>query len=337
MRPTDRVLMLGSLLLVLLCVEAASTLDSRLDVHWDLWKKTHGKTYRNEVENNHRRGLWEKNLMLITMHNLEASMGLHTYELGMNFMGDLTPEEIQQFFATLSPPNDVERSSSPFVGSTGADVPDTMDWREKGCVTSVKMQGSCGSCWAFSAAGALEGQLAKTTGKLVDLSPQNLVDCSGKYGNHGCNGGFMHKAFQYVIDNQGIDSDASYPYTGYQQQCHYSSVYRAANCSQYSFLPEGDEEALKQALATIGPISVAIDATRPRFAFYKSGVYDDSSCTQKVNHGVLAVGYGTLNGQDYWLVKNSWGVSFGDQGYIRMSRNKNDQCGIALYGCYPIM
>ena len=147
----------------------------------------------------------------------------------------------------------------------------------------------------------------------------------------------MHKAFQYVIDNHGIDSDASYPYTGLTQQCHYNPAYRAANCSQYSFLPQGDEGALKEALATIGPISVGIDATRPRFAFYRSGVYDDSSCSQNVNHGVLAVGYGTLNGQDYWLVKNSWGVKFGDQGYIRMSRNKNDQCGIAMFGCYPIM
>lgn len=337
MRPTDQGLMLGSLLLVSLCVGAAATFDSRLDIHWDLWKKTHGKTYNSDVENMHRRGLWEKNLMLITMHNLEASMGIHTYELGMNFMGDLTPEEIQLYFATLTPPTDLKRGPSPFLGATGADAPDSMDWREKGCVTSVKMQGACGSCWAFSAAGALEGQLAKKTGKLVDLSPQNLVDCSSKYGNHGCNGGLMHQAFKYVIDNQGIDSDASYPYTGRQQQCRYNSMNRAANCSDYNFLPEGDEGALKQALATIGPISVAIDAKRPRFAFYRSGVYDDPSCSQDVNHGVLAVGYGTLNGQDYWLVKNSWGASFGDQGFIRMARNKNDQCGIARYGCYPIM
>ncbi|XP_076593423.1 cathepsin S-like [Chaetodon auriga] len=337
MSATVQGLMLGSLLLFSLCVRAAAMFDSRLDVHWDLWKKTHKKTYRNEVEDESRRELWEKNLMLITMHNLEASMGLHTYELSMNHMGDMTPEEIQQSFATLSPPTDIQRAPSAFAGTSGADVPDTMDWREKGCVTSVKMQGSCGSCWAFSAAGALEGQLAKKTGKLVDLSPQNLVDCSSKYGNHGCNGGFMTNAFQYVIDNQGIDSDASYPYKGRDQQCHYNPMYRAANCSQYSFLPEGNEGALKEALATIGPISVAIDATRPRFTFYRSGVYDDSSCTQKVNHGVLAVGYGTLNGQDYWLIKNSWGSTFGDGGYIRMARNKNDQCGIALYGCYPIM
>ncbi|KAK9514359.1 hypothetical protein VZT92_027832 [Zoarces viviparus] len=338
MTRTVQGLMLGSLLLVSLCVGAAAVFNSRLDVHWGLWKKTHEKNYRNEVEDVRRRELWESNVMLITVHNLEASMGLHTYELSMNHMGDLTPEEILQSYATLSSPTGIQRAASAFVGTSGADAPDTMDWRAKGCVTSVKNQGSCGSCWAFSAAGALEGQLAKTTGKLVDLSPQNLVDCSSKYGNHGCNGGFMHQAFQYVIDNQGIDSDASYPYRGQQsQQCLYKAAHRAANCSSYSFLPQGDEGALKEAIATIGPISVAIDATRPTFAFYRSGVYDDTSCSQKVNHGVLAVGYGTLKEGDYWLVKNSWDTKFGDQGYIRMARNKRNQCGIAEYGCYPTM
>ncbi|XP_034409395.1 cathepsin S-like [Cyclopterus lumpus] len=337
MTPTAQGLMLGSLLLVSLCVGAAAMFDSRLDVQWELWKKTNEKQYRNEVEDVRRRELWERNLMLINDHNLEASMGLHTYELSMNHMGDLTPEEILQSYATLSPPTDIQRAPSAFAGTTGAGAPDTVDWRAKGYVSSVKNQGSCGSCWAFSAVGALEGQLAKTTGKLVDLSPQNLVDCSGKYGNRGCNGGFMNQAFRYVIDNQGIDSEAAYPYRGQAQQCRYEAADRAANCSGYSFLPPGDEGALKEALATIGPISVAIDATQRTFAFYRSGVYDDARCTQKVNHGVLVVGYGTLNGDDYWLVKNSWGASFGDRGYIRMSRNKKNQCGIALYGCYPTM
>ncbi|XP_071398025.1 cathepsin S-like [Centroberyx affinis] len=330
--------MLGTLLLVSQCVGAAAMFDTRLDVHWEKWKKTHGKKYQTESkEELYRRELWERNLMLITIHNLEASMGQHTYDLSMNHMGDLTQEEILQSFATLRPPTDLQREPYTFVGSADAAVPDTMDWRERGCVTKVKDQGACGSCWAFSAAGALEGQLAKTTGKLVDLSPQNLVDCSSKYGNRGCNGGLMHKAFQYVIDNQGIDSDASYRYIGVEQKCRYNPLNRAANCSRYSLLPEGDEAALKQALATIGPISVGIDAARPKFAFAHSGVYDDPSCTQNFNHAVLVVGYGTLNGQDYWLVKNSWGTSFGDQGYVRMVRNKNNQCGIARYGCYPIM
>ncbi|XP_030248534.1 cathepsin S-like [Sparus aurata] len=339
MTPRHQGLMLGSILLFSLCLGAAATLDSKLDFQWDLWKKTHEKTYQNEVEEASRRELWEQNLMLITKHNLEASMGLHTYEMGMNHMGDLTPEEILQTLATYIPPTDIQRAPSPFNGTLSPPVPNTIDWRKKGYVTKVKNQGDCGSCWAFSAVGALEGQLFKKTGKLVDLSPQNLLDCSStpKYGNLGCKGGWLSKAFKYVMDNQGIDSEASYPYKGRVSKCRYNSRYRAARCSRYYFLPQDDERALTHALATIGPISVSVDSSQNGFKFYKRGVYTDPSCTKKTNHAVLAVGYGTLNGQDYWLVKNSWGRKWGDQGYIRMARNKNDQCGIAMYACYPTM
>ncbi|XP_062279348.1 cathepsin S-like isoform X1 [Scomber scombrus] len=278
--------MLGSLLFVSLCVGAAAMFESKqLDNNWDLWKKNHGKTYQDEVENIHRRKLWEKNLMLITMHNLEASMGLHSYELGMNFMGDM---------------------------------------------------GSCGSCWAFSAVGALEGQVALRTGKLINLSPQNLVDCSTPYGNMGCNGGWYTDAFDYIRDN-GIESEDSYPYQGNDGQCHHSSNSNVATCSYHHCLPAGDEDMMKQAVYTIGPISVAIDASPEEFSFYKSGVYDNPMCTHGLNHAVVVVGYGTENGKDYWLVKNSWGTSYGEEGYIRMSRNKYNQCGIALVPCYPIM
>ncbi|XP_049585369.1 cathepsin S, ortholog2, tandem duplicate 1 [Syngnathus scovelli] len=331
-------LMLTGLLLVSLhTVLAAAMLDMDLDEHWMLWKKTHGKWYRSQPEDLHRRGLWEKNLMLITLHNLEASMGLHSYQLSMNILGDLTPDEIRQSFANLTPPTDFHNRSSDWPLRQMVDIPDSVDWRDQKYVTSVKMQGSCGSCWAFSAAGALEGQLARTTGRLVDLSPQNIMDCSGKYGNRGCYGGFISAAFQYVIDNGGIDSEKSYPYTGKFGQCRYSAAQRAANCSGYNVLPENDEDALKQALAVIGPISVAIDASRPTFAFYSSGVYDDASCSKSVNHAVLAVGYGTQDGKQFWLVKNSWGASFGDGGYIRMARGKSNQCGIAMFACYPVM
>ncbi|KAM9309962.1 uncharacterized protein KZ484_025887 [Pholidichthys leucotaenia] len=337
MSPTAQDLMLGSLLLVSLCMGAAAMFEGQLDVHWELWKKMHKKNYENEVENVRRRAIWEENLMFVTMHNLEVSLGLHSYEVGMNHLGDLTRDEIRRFYAPLTAPTNLQRAPSTFLNGSRAALPDSVDWRQQGYVTRVKTQGECGSCWAFSAAGALEGQLAKTTGKLVDLSPQNLVDCSGEYGNYGCNGGMPFQAFQYIIANHGIDSEASYPYEGRDGQCRYNPKYRASTCSSFRNLRSGDENDLKQAVATVGPISVAIDAMLDSFRFYKGGVYDDPSCNQEVNHAVLLVGYGTEGGKDYWLVKNSWGTEWGENGYVRMVRNKGDQCGIASYGCYPII
>ncbi|KAL0148092.1 hypothetical protein M9458_056632 [Cirrhinus mrigala] len=194
-------MMLGSLLFVVCCSTALAHFNANLDQNWELWKKTHNKFYSSKDEELDRMKLWERNFELIAIHNLEASMGLHSYDLSMNHMGDMTTEEILRMFATTRVPPGFKRQAPEFVGSPGAAVPDSLDWRENGYVTS----GACGSCWAFSAIGALEGQLMKTTGKLVDLSPQNLVDCSSSYGTNGCSGGWMNDAFQYVIGNGGID------------------------------------------------------------------------------------------------------------------------------------
>lgn len=327
--------MVGACLLVVLYATVWAEFNSRLDQHWLLWKKTHQKKYQNEVEEMGRRALWEENLQYINAHNLEESLGLHTYTLAMNHMGDLSDEEVRQFYATLRVPSDLKRAPLALI-SADVEVPDSVDWRKRGYVTKVKNQGKCGSCWAFSAVGALEGLLAKTTGKLpVDLSPQNLVDCSGKYGNKGCNGGFMHKAFQYVIDNRGIDSDTSYPYKAEAgPECRYSTTYRAANCSAFYFV-RADEDDLKQAVAAFGPISVGVHSSCRSFLYYKSGVLNDPACRKQVDHGVLAVGYDTAAGLDYWLVKNSWGTSWGEQGYIRIARNKNQMCNIATYSVFP--
>ncbi|XP_051926162.1 procathepsin L-like [Hippocampus zosterae] len=330
--------MLGSLLLAVLWgASLGADVSPALDGHWELWKKAHDKVYRHQVEESGRRRIWEENLLMINLHNLEATLGLHTYELAMNHLGDLTKEEVSGTLTGTVVPSDLDRIQLNFNWERSAPPPPSLDWRKRGMVTQVRTQGSCGSCWAFSAVGALEGQLKKTTGALTSLSPQNLVDCSLDFGNHGCRGGFMTHAFRYVNKNGGIDSDRAYPYTAKRGECAYKPEDRAANCSGYSFVPKGDEDALKVALANVGPISVAIDASRSNFHFYRHGVYEDPACSHKVNHGVLAVGYGKENGKDYWLVKNSWGVKFGDQGYIKMARNRLNQCGIALHACFPIM
>ncbi|XP_065402467.1 cathepsin S isoform X1 [Macaca fascicularis] len=294
------------LCVLLVCSSAVAQLhkDPTLDHHWHLWKKTYGKQYKEKNEEAVRRLIWEKNLKFVMLHNLEHSMGMHSYDLGMNHLGDMTSEEVMSLMSSLRVPSQWQRNIT-YKSNANQILPDSVDWREKGCVTEVKYQGSCGACWAFSAVGALEAQLKLKTGKLVSLSAQNLVDCSTeKYGNKGCNGGFMTRAFQYIIDNNGIDSDASYPYKATDQKCQYDSKYRAATCSKYTELPYGREDVLKEVVANKGPVSVGVDASHPSFFLYRSGVYYEPSCTQNVNHGVLVVGYGVLNGKEYWLVKN---------------------------------
>jgi cathepsin L len=307
---------------------------------WEGWKMVHQKNYTSPEEEKFRLKIFMENKQRIARHNNRYMKGHHAYKLEMNHYGDLLPHE---FASQMNGYRSDLKQNSGLLGATyispaNVELPKEVDWRTKGAVTPVKNQGQCGSCWSFSATGALEGQHFRKTGKLVSLSEQNLVDCSVSYGNHGCNGGLMDFAFKYIKDNGGIDTEESYPYEGEDDTCRYSKKNKGATDIGFTDIPQGDEDALKAALATVGPVSIAIDASQPSFQFYSEGVYDEPNCSPaNLDHGVLAVGYGSDNGQDYWLVKNSWGPEWGDQGYIKMARNKNNMCGIASAASYPMV
>jgi len=259
--------------------------------------------------------------------------GGHSHQVELNKFADLTSEEYQRLLlGTHITVEHVPESPVQIVLPMAAAV----DWRTKGYVTPVKDQGQCGSCWSFSATGATEGAHAKATGQLVSLSEANLMDCDKA--SDACDGGLMDNAFKYIINNKGIDTEASYPYKGVKEACRYSAANVGATLKTYKDVSSGSESALQAALETVGPISVAIDASKKSFQLYKTGIYYEPTCsTKRLDHGVLAVGYGTdESGADYWIVKNSWGQSWGDlQGYILMSRNKQNNCGIATSASYP--
>ena len=293
----------------------------------------HGKEYSTELEELDRHAIWQSNKKYIDEHNANAeSFG---FTLAMNEFGDLDPAEFAKRFNGYRVSGE-RKDGKIYKPPRNLGLPTTVDWRTKGVVTPVKNQGQCGSCWAFSATGSLEGQHALKTTTLVSLSEQNLVDCSGAYGNEGCNGGWMDQAFEYIKNNNGIDTEASYPYQAEDEPCRFKAADVGATCTGYVDVAHKDEMALQKASADIGPISVAIDASHMSFQFYTSGVYNEPSCSQTMlDHGVLVVGYGTDGGKDYWLVKNSWGANWGMAGYIKMSRNKDNQCGIATQASYP--
>ncbi|XP_027708062.1 cathepsin L1-like [Vombatus ursinus] len=188
-------------------------LDRTLDAKWHQWKSKHRRTY-GANEDNWRRATWEKNMRMIEMHNRQYSAGKHSFQLEMNKFGDMTSDEFRQVMNGFRQNRFQRNKGTLFREPLLVQTPESVDWREKGYVTPVKNQGHCGSCWAFSATGSLEGQWFHKTRKLVSLSEQNLVDCSKDYGNEGCNGGLMDNAFQYVKKNGGIDTEQSYPYQG---------------------------------------------------------------------------------------------------------------------------
>ncbi len=295
----------------------------------------HGKVYRDELEELHRYTVWQSKRAFVNEHNRHA--GEFGYTLAMNKFSDMSSDEMTVRYKGLVMEEQVHSNATKYFQPSRHFKPLALvDWRDKGAVTPVKDQKQCGSCWAFSSTGAIEGQHFLKTKQLVSLSEQNLIDCSGSWGNHGCNGGNPFKAFNYTRDNRGIDTEESYPYEAVEGKCRFSVKSIGATVTGYVRIPYSDESALLEAVTTVGPIAVAIDASDTTFQQYSGGVYYNSWCsTWNLDHAVLIVGYGTYGGKDYWLVKNSWGEDWGMDGYIRMARNKNNNCGIATSAVYP--
>jgi cathepsin F len=224
----------------------------------------------------------------------------------------------------------LERSDELMTVQINGDVPSEFDWRDHGAVTPVKDQGQCGSCWAFSTTGNIEGVSAIKTGVIQQLSESQLVDCDNV--NQGCNGGIMHKAMDYLKAN-GSQTETSYPYKPVKRTCKYDAKEVVVNISGYSFIANlteaRDEKEIRDILYSNGPLSIAINATP--FQFYTGGVFNPSNCKSTgLNHGVLIVGYGSENGNDFWIIKNSWGNKWGEKGYIRILRGKG-VCGLNTY------
>jgi len=311
--------------------------NPKLKQAWSEWKQTYGKVYANEMEEIYRLDIFSKNLHYIEKHN----RGNHTFTLAMNQFGDQTAKE---FAAKM---NHVEYDATTTIrNTTGIKIhshdpkvtlPASIDWRSYGAVSFVKNQGSCGACYSFSATGALEGAWALSGNGLPNLSEQQIIDCSGGYGNIGCAGGLPDLAFEYLIAFGGSQTAASYNYEGAQGPCRSSSGQLGAYITSYVDVQSQNEAALQNAIAYNGPISIAIDASHSSFQFYSTGVYYEPACSPTaLDHGVLVVGYGTTSGYQYYIVKNSWGTAWGEAGYILMTRNNNNNCGIATLAAYPI-
>jgi len=317
-------------LLIATAFAAVDETDANLLREWQDYKVAFGKSYASEDEHSNRLSIFAANHKFITEFPTDRG-----FSVGHNEFSDMTNAEFRARFNGMNISAKPTHKKSRFsVKATAGDV----DWRKEGAVTGVKNQGQCGSCWSFSSTGSIEGAWKLAGNKLTSLSEQNLIDCSTAQGNEGCEGGLMDQAFQYVISNNGIDTEASYPYTATgPNACRFTRSNVGASIKSFHDVPSGSESALLNAV-TKTPTSVAIDASHSSFQFYSGGVYNEPACSSsQLDHGVLSIGYGTYQGTAYWLVKNSWGTSWGLNGYIMMSRNKNNQCGIATAASYPIV
>jgi len=311
-----------------------------MNTAFEQFKRDFGRSYAPELEPQ-RKLIFVENYGFIRGFNWEAAdLGI-SYRLGVNNFADLTNEEFRRLYLSHPKPASVPRQ----VEQTRpwSDLPDSVDWVAKGVVTPVRDQGPLGASWTFAAVAAIESAYALYNGTLVELSEQNLIDCCTRADSE-CR--TATDGFVYVIRNNGIETEKAYPFHGGSQQyCYFDPTKVGATITGLGSVESGNETDLQDATAKVGPVAVTINASLRSFQFYTSGIYDDASCTSdNLDHDVVVVGYGlnatgagVLNDErPFWKVKNSWGKSWGEEGYIRLARNANNLCGIASLGAYPL-
>jgi len=289
----------------------------------------HGRSYGTKEEFELRSQIFKETLARVYLENQQPE---NTFTVAVNKFADWTPQEFKRILGYKA------RAASPKLDFAATAIPDSVDWRTKGAVNAVQDQGQCGSCWAFSAVGAMESRWEIKSGKLEKLSEQQLVDCAGgTYGNEGCNGGYETSGIQYATD-KGMMTEADYPYLGYDSTCAYVKAKTIAwTLAGFDNVATNNAQALKTAIAD-GPTTVAIEADTFVFQFYSGGILNSKACGTNLDHAVVAVGYGAdASGKPYYIVRNSWGASWGLSGYVNIAIvDGAGICGIQMEPAYPI-
>jgi cathepsin H len=311
------------------------------DQMWKQFEIEHESTLKGSTGEDERRQNFQNSIERVIEHNKLDGV---SYFKGINMYSDMSEDQFNEHF-NLDTVNEDQHCSATDKRMSVAEtkfgaIPEFWDWRDHKGSTPVKNQGKCGSCWTFSTVGALEGHTSiKYNGMWIPLAEQQLVDCAGDYDNNGCKGGLPSHAFEYIFHAGGIASETGYPYKAVDMPCTVNPDNFALEVIGGSVnITEGDEVQLAQALYNHGPVSVGYQVATD-FRDYVSGVYTSTICkgtTMDINHAVTAIGYGvdSVSGMDYWLIKNSWGETWGEQGYFKMQRGVN-MCGISVCNSYP--
>lgn len=307
-------------------------LNSLTFYNFHVFTHKYGKVYETPEEHHYRYSIFADNMEKINDWN----NGNHKFILAINEFADLTVEEFSQHFLNLHKSNTTHLKTPVYLNNFS--LPENIDWRLKGVVNNIKDQGQCGSCYAFSAVQSIESAWAIKTGKLYSLSEQEIVDCDKV--DSGCNGGLMDNVFNWVNQNGGLVQTSDYTYHASESTCNVDKKKSVVTIKSIIDVPAGNNTQLEAAVAQ-QPVSVAINAESYQFQFYHNGIFDWSGCPNKdsdLDHGVGIVGYGIQNGTSYWIVRNSWGESWGDKGYILMERGDEvNTCGILDAASYPLV